>query len=184
MTELQPILLGPIDVRPVNICILGPPGAGKTTFTRMLSRELRANLVVTSEFLNSLVEENPDSEQAKYIQMCFGNGTNVDNQTIHHRLLAKVENEDFLVTMIDGFPRTASALRDYLQWVNQGNRQTIVVHLFAKLETCRNRFLAKSPSRSTNEIFEKRIYHYSQVERKVIAGLKMFPILNIDSSDR
>lgn len=174
---------GPIPAKRSVLCVLGPPGAGKTTLSLRLAEAIRAELVVMSRFLRELREKKAGSSLARYIGQNFANGTNVDDPEIHLELLDQLNKMESSTIILDGFPRTQNAKDQLLRWVTEEECGLMVVHVFADMRTCRKRFMSKNYDTGAEAAFERRADHYASVERQLISSSLSENILNINTAN-
>src|SRR5258706_1105069 len=115
-------LLGPV-------VFLGPPGAGKGTQARELSRRLGIPHISTGDMFRENVEKGtPLGRAAKHIMEA---GELVNDDLVNEMVRSRIEREDcqggFL---LDGYPRTlnqAEALQEMLKKI--GLREPVVINL-------------------------------------------------------
>lgn len=164
------------------LCVLGPPGAGKTTISLRLAESTGAELVVVSRFLRGLIEQDPAAPVAKYIQENFNSGSNIDKSEIHSALMERLDSIDASSIILDGFPRTRNAQNCLNEWMSRTNRKLVVLHVFADIGTCRQRFQSKNLDTRSQEAFDARSSHYATVERGLISEFSNSPIININTT--
>lgn len=172
---------GPISTSNSIICILGPPGAGKTTISLQLVDLFGADVVIMSDFLRQLALKDPTAAISTYINDNFKNGTNVDDDRIHDTLLSHFGSSDAANLIVDGFPRTWNGARKLKSWTEANNRRIAFIHVFADLQVCKKRFLAKNLSENAEDIFFARTSHYTDVERPIIDWFSDSLVLDINS---
>ena len=176
-------IIGPLAVAPTVFVVLGPPGAGKTTLALSMSQEMKADLLCTSQFLAEMRERHPDDDLRILINENFRNGTNIDDERVHEAIVKKLANFKSNVKFIEGFPRTKNAAKRFREWIGQENHKVVILHVFADLNTCRNRFLSKDYRTDLESMFAGRIKNYSQIERGIMLDLDFSTIVNVDTTD-
>jgi len=118
MNQKGKILLKAFDlmmVNNVNIVMMGPPGAGKGTYSSRLSEEYGIPHIETGDMFRNEVEEG--SELGKEIEEYMEKGDLVPDETVNdvvEKRLLKPDCDDGYI--LDGYPRTmdqAEALLDF-----------------------------------------------------------------------
>jgi adenylate kinase len=117
------------DTRPVNLILLGPPGAGKGTQARMLMERFGLVQLSTGDLLRGAVAAGtPAGLAAKAV---MEKGALVSDEIVLAVLTERLDQPDVAAgTILDGFPRTtaqAEALDDLL--AARGQRIDAVVSL-------------------------------------------------------
>lgn len=171
--------IAPIPVREVLVLVLGPPGAGKTTIARALSTQLNSPLMVTSQFLREMTLDRANSALARTIQQAMARGENIDEPDVNRAILDKVWSMRGMVRIVDGFPRTTGGAAELERWSSLHDMNLVFLHVFAGLKMCRSRFHAKASDNNWEHIFDRRMEHYSQVERQILARFSHHPVLNV-----
>jgi adenylate kinase len=118
-----------VETRPVNLILLGPPGAGKGTQARMLTERFGLVQLSTGDLLRAAVAAGTEAGRAAKAVM--ERGELVSDGIVLAVLEERLDNPDVAVgTILDGFPRTtaqAEALDDLL--ARRGQRIDAVVSL-------------------------------------------------------
>jgi adenylate kinase len=91
--------------RPINMILLGPPGAGKGTQARMLEEEFGLVQLSTGDLLRDAVAANTDAGRAAKAVMDAGDL--VSDHIVVAILNDRLDQPDIIKgTILDGFPRT------------------------------------------------------------------------------
>jgi adenylate kinase len=117
------------ETRPVNLILLGPPGAGKGTQARMLMEQFGLVQLSTGDLLRGAVAAGTEAGLAAKAVM--ETGALVSDEIVLAVLKERLDQPDVAVgTILDGFPRTAAqaeALDDLL--AERGQRIDAVISL-------------------------------------------------------
>ena len=115
--------------RPVNLILLGPPGAGKGTQARMLQERFGLVQLSTGDLLRGAVAAGTEAGLAAKAVMAAGGL--VSDEIVLAVLRDRLDHADVVAgTILDGFPRTAvqaQALDDLL--AQRGQRIDAVISL-------------------------------------------------------
>ncbi|MDJ0652356.1 MAG: adenylate kinase [Simkaniaceae bacterium] len=111
----------------IALIILGPPGAGKGTQARILSKTLQLPHISTGDFLRSSMKEG--TELGKTAKRYMDQGKLVPDALILDLLFARVAQQDCQKGYIlDGFPRTLAQAKAYDQRLGKETK-TIAINL-------------------------------------------------------
>ena len=87
-----------------NFIFFGPPGAGKGTQAKLLSKSLNIPHLSTGDILRSKILQN--DEKAKDLNKILSKGQLVPDEILNEIVLDKLENEKKNGFILDGYPRT------------------------------------------------------------------------------
>jgi adenylate kinase len=96
-----------VETRPVNLILLGPPGAGKGTQARMLEESFGLVQLSTGDLLRGAVSAGTEAGLAAKAVM--ERGELVSDEIVLSVLRERLDQPDVAAgTILDGFPRTAA----------------------------------------------------------------------------
>jgi len=169
--------------RPI-MCVVGPPGAGKTTFAIGIAGKLQVKALETSALLRLLVHERKqlDDDDRTYIEQCLRKNQQVDDASVLRIILDKSFHRGNSQTVLDGFPRTMNAAHALNKFAMDNDRPVLLFHVYADRGVCRSRYIQKhGNSKKTNAAFQRRLTHYTDVERAVVNQLANCTTLEIEN---
>ncbi len=123
--------------------LLGPPGAGKGTQSRLLAAETGAKIIEVGAYLRRKRQDG--SQLGKFIQSLIDQGNNVPGD-----VLMKVIGPDLLKyaptgVIIDNFLRDKTQVESWQRFAAKHDLKVgAVIHLLADLQTCWNRVLKRA----------------------------------------
>jgi adenylate kinase family enzyme len=167
------------DQRPV-VCVVGPPGAGKTFFSLGLAKLLQGDTHQASEILREYVEKLPNSAMTKYIEKCLEENSQVDSEEACSLIVQRAFSSPNRLSILDGFPRTRKASKVLQNFCRLEERQLLVFHLYAPKEVCWRRYAQKHGNMAQAQAaFEKRCEHYSKHERIAVEELEEGMVIDL-----
>lgn len=174
----------PLNDQRTFILVLGPPGAGKTTTTLLLTRIMNAEAIVASRVLQTYRDVVHDPDCRDTILTAIASGHQYDDSRFYKYILDAADQSSRSITLIDGFPRTplGAAIIKQRYSLLAATAQFLVLHIHAPADVCQSRYLSKSPANSNNA-FNVRMKHYVSIEREVMRDLAaLIPLIDVDTS--
>ena len=172
----------------MNIVIFGPPGAGKGTQSKFITKKFNMYQLSTGEFLRKEISKN--TLIGKKISTVINSGGLVSDQVVSD-LIEKVISDDKYRNRIifDGYPRNlnqAKNLNDLLKTYKQ--RIDIVLKLSVSLETIKKRISERltleKRSDDNEDIAIKRYETYEKSTEPVIEYYKKLNLLKVVDGER
>jgi adenylate kinase len=159
---------------PVQLILLGPPGAGKGTQAARLTRRLGLVHINPGRILRE--EAARDSPLGREVRDRMGHGQLVDDglvdRLVRERLEALTPGQGFV---LDGYPRTAAqaqALRATLARLHRLRRPPVVVWLQASPEVLTRRLRDRAGDEHRPDDTERAIDCRLQVDRENARSLR------------
>ena len=135
----------------MRLVILGGPGAGKGTQTRMLCRQLGISEISTSDILRQAIASQ--TELGRQAQVYVEKGELVPDELMIEFMRERLLRDDAKGNgwLLEGYPRTAFQAEelDFLL-EDLGQRLDWAIYLEVSESVMMNRCLARSPTRSDN----------------------------------
>jgi adenylate kinase len=147
---------------PLQLVMLGPPGAGKGTQARKIEEKFNIPHISTGEILRAEVERK--TVLGEKIEEVMKRGELVADDIIFHLVEARlIETDCDNGFILDGFPRTVPQAEELNRILKKrGNDKLHVVYLMVTEEISLERLLARRRLDDTREIFQKRIKVYHE----------------------
>ncbi len=135
---------------PLNIVILGPPGAGKGTQAKRISAEMGIPHVNTGEILRA--ERDAGTELGRKVEAIMARGELVPDDLIIETVRDRLRREDVANgVVIDGFPRTLAQAEAFDEILAEMERDVSLVLHFQIAE----------------ELAEQRLYNRAREEGRL-----------------
>ena len=137
----------------MNILLLGPHGAGKSTQAHLLSASLHIPYISTGEMLRVLATQS--TESGKYIRERLERGeymTNEEMVPLVNERLHQIDVQDGFI--LEGYPRTLEQAQQLAAKID------LVLNLYLPKAEVMSRLLARHRDDDTPEIIERRLTHY------------------------
>jgi len=150
--------------RPMRILITGPPGAGKTTYGKMLARDFGMIHISAGE----LLRERAASDPALKAEM--EKGELVDSALVRGVVLERLARPDVLAHgfILDGFPRRPEEIGVIDSWREAGGRLDAIVHLNAPDAELLRRIESRGRMDDSPEVFRRRMEIYREQTQPVL----------------
>lgn len=160
-----------------KIVIVGPPGCGKGTQSKILSERLNLNHISSGDMIREIMnsinkkEEADRTSKEKELICCMNEGRLVDDALICHLIMEKLEI--FSGFILDGFPRNQHQAKLVLDHID------LVIFINVDYNECINRITSRNEGRSddTKEVAQNRLEIYRKETLPAIEflrGIKKF----------
>ena len=167
----------------MNIVIFGPPGAGKGTQSKYLSKKYNLHQLSTGELLRKEISNKTDLGYK--ISSIINSGELVSDEIVSSLLDKYVSSEVYKSRLIfDGYPRNLDQAINLNDLLNKNNQKIkIVLKLSVSLETIKKRILERKSLENRdddkNEIVIKRFMTYEKSIEPVIDYYKKSDLLKV-----
>ena len=167
----------------MNIVIFGPPGAGKGTQSKYLSKKYNLHQLSTGELLRKEISNKTDLGYK--ISSIINSGELVSDEIVSSLLDKYVSSEVYKSRIIfDGYPRNLDQAINLNDLLNKNNQKIkIVLKLSVSLETIKKRILERKSLENRdddrNEIAIKRFMTYEKSIEPVIDYYKKSDLLKV-----
>lgn len=114
----------------MRMVILGPPGSGKSTRSKIISELYDLPIITTSTLLKEVVKEN--TEQGRLIQNLMQKGELVPDHIVNQIVKDKLQETVETGFILDGYPRNlsqADVLSEFLEDMNKELDNVVQVEL-------------------------------------------------------
>jgi adenylate kinase len=150
---------------PLDIVILGPPGAGKGTQAELISREAGIPHINTGDMLRA--ERAARSELGRKVEAIMARGDLVPDELVCEMVRERLSRDDTVPGfVIEGFPRTlyqAEALDRILKDLDRDI--TVVLHFQLPEELAEQRLHARALEQGREDDTPEVIHHRMEVQR-------------------
>jgi adenylate kinase len=149
-------------MEPLQIVMLGPPGAGKGTQSRKIEEKFSIPHISTGEILRAEVERK--TKLGKEIEDVMMSGELVADDIIIRLVEARLIEPDCRRGFIlDGFPRTITQAKELDAFLRrQGRDKLHVIYLMVTEKISLERLMARRRLDDTEEILKNRIKVYHE----------------------
>lgn len=145
----------------MNILLLGPHGAGKSTQAHLLSAALKLPYLSTGEMLRVLASQPTDV--GKHIRYRLEQGEYMSDEEMIPLVEERIRQIDAVNGFIlEGFPRTLPQAEQFKVDID------IVINLSLPIDESMNRLLARHRSDDTPDIIRRRLEHYQADAEAII----------------
>jgi adenylate kinase len=151
---------------PLDVVILGPPGAGKGTQAKLISAEAGIPHINTGDIIRA--EIAAETEFGRKVKSYNDGGELVPDELVIERVRERLEDPDTLGGFVlDGFPRTlvqAEALDRMLEEIERGEL-SIVLHFQLPAEMAEQRLLARARAEDRADDTPEVIHRRMEIQR-------------------
>ena len=167
----------------MNIVIFGPPGAGKGTQSKYLSKKYNLHQLSTGELLRTEIKNK--TELGLKISSVINSGELVSDDIVGSLIENFVSNDNYKNKIIfDGYPRTLIQAKNLDDLLNKYNQKIdIVLKLSVSLETVKKRILERQSQEQraddNEQIAIKRYQTYENSSKPVIEYYKKSNLLKV-----
>ena len=156
----------------MNLVIFGPPGAGKGTQSKFISKKYNLHQLSTGELFRNEIKNK--TQLGNQISSIINSGELVSDEIVGNLIEKYVSNKIYQDRLIfDGFPRNLNQAKKLDNLLNQNNQKIdVVLNLSVSLETIKKRISARQTQEGraddNNEIAIKRYETYEKSTEPVI----------------
>lgn len=162
--------------------LLGPPGAGKTTHSKILSDRYKIPIVSASELLKK--SHGKKSEVSKALKVQLEGGDLLNEQGLNQLIQARIGRGDcYNGFILDGYPTTKSQA-EFLsaQLKDLTFPDPVVLHLQISDKQSDDRVRRRGRADDNPANSERRLAEYRNEEAAVMGFYPASQVVNIDSS--
>jgi adenylate kinase len=166
---------------PLDVIILGPPGAGKGTQAKRIAEDAGIPHIATGDIIRAIKGE--DTELGREVKAVYDRGDLVSDELmielIRERLCRPDTEAGFV---LDGFPRTLRQAEGLDRLLDELDRSlSVVLHFQVRDEVAvgrlQGRALAEGRSDDTNDVIQHRLDVFHQQTEPVVEHYRMRGIL-------
>ena len=153
-----------------KIIFFGPPGAGKGTQAKIISKYLNVSHLSTGDILRKKLIDNDDL--SKQLQSIMSSGNLVSDDILNSIVSSRLKNEKDRGFILDGYPRTLTQ-SEFLNNFLLENSTTLnnIFDIQLNFETLKNRILKRSSEEGREDdninVIETRYNEYLNSTQKV-----------------
>ena len=153
-----------------KIIFFGPPGAGKGTQAKIISRYLNVTHLSTGDILRKKLLDN--DHLAKQLKAIMSSGNLVSDEILNSIVSSRLKNETKIGFILDGYPRTLTQsefLNNFL--LENSTSLNYIFDIQINFETLKNRILKRSSEEDREDdninVIETRYDEYLNSTQKV-----------------
>ncbi len=164
-----------------NIIFFGPPGAGKGTQAKIISKNLNLPHLSTGDILRKKLED--EDGLAKELKKIMSSGNLVSDDILNSIVASRLKNEINNGFILDGYPRTLNQSKFLDKFLLEtSNSINYIFNIQINFETLKDRILKRSSEESREDdsmdVIETRYNEYLNSTQKVSDLYKeMYPSL-------
>ncbi|MEA3317206.1 MAG: adenylate kinase [Bacteroidota bacterium] len=155
----------------INIILFGPPGAGKGTQAKKITKKYGLEHLSTGDLLREEIKKNTEiGIEAKRL---IDDGNYVTDKMIIEILKSKISSQNKTGYILDGFPRTINQAKELKNIFAEYNTSvTAMISINVNKKELINRLIQRAnehnrPDDRDEKIIEKRLNIYENVTSKV-----------------
>ena len=164
------------------IVLLGPPGAGKSTQAKALSRELLLPAISAAELLKK--SHGKKDQISRALKVPLASGELVNEETLNQLVEARVAKRDALGGFIlDGYP-VSPGQGEFLGALvkTRGLAEPVILHLQAPDAVVKQRMQQRGRADDLPAVIERRIADYRRFEQTVLDHYAKGKLHHIDAT--
>ncbi len=153
-----------------NIIFFGPPGAGKGTQAKIISKLLNVPHLSTGDILRNKILEH--DELAAKLKVIMSSGKLVSDEILNSIVANRLSNEVSKGFILDGYPRTLEQSKFIDEFLNKTSTKiNYIFDIHINFQTLKDRIKKRSSEESRDddkiEILETRYSEYLNTTEKV-----------------
>ena len=153
-----------------NIIFFGPPGAGKGTQAKIISKYLKVPHLSTGDILRKKLLEN--DEIAKELKEIMSSGNLVSDEMLNSIVAIRLQNGTERGFILDGYPRTLKQLEFINNFLNQNSKSiNYIFNIQINFNILKDRILKRSLEEGREDdnidVIETRYNEYLNSTEKV-----------------
>jgi len=153
-----------------KIIFFGPPGAGKGTQAKIISKILNISHLSTGDILRKKLLDNDDL--SKQLQSIMSSGNLVSDDILNSIVSTRLKNETESGFILDGYPRTLTQLEYLNNFLSVTSTSlSYIFNIKINFETLKNRILKRSSEEGREDdnltVIETRYNEYLNSTQKV-----------------
>ena len=153
-----------------NIIFFGPPGAGKGTQAKIISKDFNLSHLSTGDILRKKLLDKDDL--ANELRSVMSSGNLVSDEILNTIVSMRLKNENNNGFILDGYPRTLAQSKFLINFLTKSSISlNYIFNIQLNFETLRERILKRSSEESREDdnidVIEIRYNEYLNSTQKV-----------------
>jgi len=164
------------------IVLLGPPGVGKSTQAKPLSKLYRIPAISAAQLLKA--SQGKKDKITRALKVPLASGELVNDETLNQLVQARIEKPDALRGFIlDGYP-TSKMQVEFLAGLlkTRGLPEPVVIHLQASDAIVKRRMEQRKRADDQPAVIERRLGEYRRVEQTVLDAYAQARLYRVDAA--